>query len=122
MRLKNRVVNFYNKNKYLGKSFVAKHFLDEKVPKSTVYRLISSAEQGESGERKKGSGRPTKIASKVTVNRLTQKFNKSCGISQKSAAVTLNCSRPYVSMMLKRHTNIKRRKRTRKPKRTASQL
>jgi transposase len=106
MSLKNRVVNFYEKNKHFGKSFVAKHFLAEKVPKSTVYRLISCAEHGESGERKKGSGRPTKIATKATINWLTQKFNNSCGVSQKSASVALKCSRPYVSMMLKRHTNI----------------
>ena len=53
MSKKNRVVNFYNKNIHLGKNFVAKHFLDEKVPKSTVYRLISCAEQGDNGERKK---------------------------------------------------------------------
>ena len=53
MSLKNRVVNFYNKNIHLGKKKFTKHFFDEKVPKSTVYRLISCAEQGDNGERKK---------------------------------------------------------------------
>ena len=53
MSLKKRVVNFYKENIHRGKSFVAKHFLDEKVPKSTVYRLISCAEQGDSAVKEK---------------------------------------------------------------------
>ena len=53
MSLKNRVVNFYNENIHLGKNFVVKHFLDEKVPIATIYRLISCAEQGDDGESKK---------------------------------------------------------------------
>ena len=106
MSLKNCVVKFYNKNKQLGKRFVAKHFLDEKVAKSTVYHLISYAEQGGNGERKKGSGRPSKVATKQNITWLSKKFNQTCGISQKSVATTLKCSQPYVSMMLKKHTNI----------------
>lgn len=122
MSLKIRVVNFYNKNIHLGKHFIIKHFLDEGVPRRTVFRLVSCAERGESGERKKGSGRPAKICSNATISWLTKKFNKSCGISQKSAAATLKCSRQYVSMMLKKRTSIKLHKKTRKPKRTLLQL
>ncbi len=36
MTLKNRVVNFWKENLHKGKKFVAKHFLKEKIPKSTV--------------------------------------------------------------------------------------
>jgi hypothetical protein len=53
---------------------------------------------------------------------LTKKFNKTCGISQKSVAEKMKCSQQWVSMMLRTHTRIRRFKKTRKPKRTALQL
>ena len=36
MSLKNRVVNFFEKNKHLGRKFVIKHVLDEGESKTTV--------------------------------------------------------------------------------------
>ena len=107
MNLKKRVVKFYEKNIEKSIKFFVKHFLDEGIPKTTVYRHISCAEAGESGERKKGSGRPPKIATKSNINMLSKLFNKTCGLSQKSAAVTLKCSREYISIMLMKHTSIR---------------
>ena len=58
MNLKKRVVKFYEKNFEKGKKFIAKHFLDEGIPKTTVYRHISCAEAGESGEKKRKRSTP----------------------------------------------------------------
>lgn len=122
MNLKKCVVNFWKENSHKGKKFVAKHFLEENIPKSTVYRLIKCAEQGEAGERRVGSGRPIKIATKSNIRYIKNFFNNSSGKSQKQLAYKLNCSRQHVSGMIKKYTSIKIRKRTGKPKRTDLQL
>ena len=75
MTLKNRFVNFYRENIQKGKSFIVKHFLAENIPKTTVYRLVKCAEQGESIERKVGSGRVVKIAIKKNIKRIERYFN-----------------------------------------------
>ena len=79
MTLKNRVVNFWKENLHKGKKFVAKHFLEEKIPKTTVYRLIKCAKQGETGERRVGSGRPVKIATKSNIRYVKNFFNNTAG-------------------------------------------
>ena len=116
------IVNFWKENRHKGKKFVVKHFLEEKIPRSTVYRLIKCAEQGETGERRVGSGRPIKVATKSTIQCIRNFFNNSSGKSQKQVATKLNYSRQHVGRMIKKYTNIKSRKKTGKPKKTDMQL
>ncbi len=40
------------------KEFVAKHFMNENLPKTTIYRIIKKVNNKEQLIRKKGSGRP----------------------------------------------------------------
>ena len=84
--LKSRVYQFYAENIDKGKNYIAKHFLDEGVPKATVYRHIKSAEQNEPVERKVGSGRKPQIASKTNIRKVKKWLDHKDGISDRSVA------------------------------------
>lgn len=120
--LKERVYKFYKKNIGKGKSFIAKHFIDEGESKSTVYYLIKCAEQGKDVGRKKGSGRPSKIATTNNIKKLKKLFNNKSGVSQRIAARKLKCSPSYVNKLLKQRTNIRCWKKKTVPKRTQKQI
>ena len=47
-------------NLNLGKSYTVKHYLAEKIPKSTIYDIIRRAENDFVYKRKTGSGRIAK--------------------------------------------------------------
>jgi hypothetical protein len=55
LSIRQRVGNFYMKNKQLKKSLIATHFLFEVIPKSSVYSIIDRVEKGISLDRKPGS-------------------------------------------------------------------
>jgi hypothetical protein len=119
--LKKRVYEFYEKNICHGKLFVAKHFITEGVSKSTVYKHIKSAELNEPLERKKGSGHPTTIATKANIKKITKMLNHTT-LTHTYVAKKMKCTRQHIEYILKKYTNIKSRKKIRKPKRTAAQL
>ena len=50
-----RMYEFFNENRSLGKIFNVRHFMAEKNPRSTVYRILKCSEYF-SPERKQGSG------------------------------------------------------------------
>jgi hypothetical protein len=52
--LRNRVYKLFEENKNLGKSYTLKHFTSEKVPRSTVYDILSRLEDFPA-QRKPGS-------------------------------------------------------------------
>ena len=92
------------------KEEVAKHFMELSYKKATVYRWIALVEK-KSLKRKKGSGRPLKIATRKNLIRLRNHFDHKSGRSQKMFAQRLGCTQAYVSMMLKNSTHIKARKK-----------
>lgn len=53
--LRNRVYEFFEENKSLGKMFTVRHFMAENVPKSTVYSILKRSEHFKP-TRKEGSG------------------------------------------------------------------
>ena len=55
-----RVYKFYLENQPRGKNFTFLHFKAEKMSKSTIYRIIQSAENI-LGSKRTGSGRKPKI-------------------------------------------------------------
>jgi len=83
-------------------------FLKKRYPNQLFnqYRLIKCAEQGETGERRVGSGHPVKMATKSNIRYVKNFFNNTSGKSQKQVAIKLNCSRQHVGWMLRKHTNI----------------
>jgi transposase len=105
--LKSRVYQFYAENIEKGKHYVAKHFLDEKVPKTTVYRHIRSAEQNKPLERKVGSGRKPQIASKANIRKIKNWMDHKDGISGRAVARRLNCSHVWVQKILNKYTHIR---------------
>ena len=72
-------------------------------------------------QRQKGSGRPTVIATKKNVARVEKFFNHRSGRSQRRVARRIGCSQAYVSTILKKHTNVKCRKKLKKPLLTVQQ-
>jgi len=112
------VYQFYADNIDKGKKFVAKHFLDEGVPKATVYRHIKSAEQNKPVGRKIGSGRKPHIATKPNIRKVKKWMDHKDGISGRSVARRLNCSHTWVQMILKKYTHIRFYKKTKKPDRS----
>ena len=102
------------------KEEVAKHFMELGYKKATVYRWIALVEK-KNLKRKKGSGRPLKIATRKNLIRLRNHFDHKSGRSQKMFAQRLGCTQAYVSMMLKNSTHIKARKKFKKPLLTINQ-
>ena len=89
--LKKRVYQFYAENIEKGKYYVAKNFIDEGVPKTTVYRHISSSEQNKPIERKVGSGKKPQIATKENIRKIKKWMDHKDGVSGRSVARKLNC-------------------------------
>jgi hypothetical protein len=78
----NRVYKFFEENKNLGKSFFLKHFNSEKVPRRTVYAILSRLEDFPA-QRKPSSGATIQKMIQRQVNRLKKDFNHKAGISQR---------------------------------------
>ncbi|RNA14881.1 tripeptidyl-peptidase 2 [Brachionus plicatilis] len=55
-----RVYAFFKENRSLGKILTVRHFMAEKIPRSTVYRILKRSEY----ERKQGSGQTPKKMTK----------------------------------------------------------
>jgi hypothetical protein len=105
-----------------AKSLLSSIFSTKAFPKRLFTVIFHAQKQENPVREKKGSGRPPKIATKSNINMLSKLFNKTCGLSKKSAAVTLKCSQEYISIMLNKHTSIRCLNKSRKPLRTPSQL
>jgi hypothetical protein len=83
------VYKFFEENKNLGKSFTLKHFTSEKVPRRTVYAILSRLEDFPA-KRKPGSGATIQKMTQWQVNRLKKDINHKAGISQRQAARKFN--------------------------------
>lgn len=67
------VYEYYNAHWNKGKKTIVDHFLDENVPKSTIYDIIKRWERGLPAERKKRSGWKPKIMMQKNSKRLKEK-------------------------------------------------
>ena len=115
------MVNFYQKNISKGKNFVVKYFVDCGLSRATAYRMIDKCKSG-SIERRVGSGRVAKIATRKNVQKIDTLFRNKSGCSQRGVARKFNCSQYYISKILRKKTDIKKLKKKRRPKRNPIQL
>jgi len=100
--LRDRVYKFFEENKNPGKLFTLKHFTSEKVPRRTVYAILSRLEDFPA-QRKPGSGATIQKMTQRQVNRLKKDFNHKAGISKRQSARKFNISQQRVCQLL--HNN-----------------
>lgn len=116
-----RIYEFYFSNRDKGKKFTVDHFLAERVPGKTIYRIISRVENNSGHQRVKGSGRVAKIMTKRRIERLKGMFDHKDGVSQRQAGRKFGCSHQFITKTLKTKTNIRVHKKIVIPKRTEDQ-
>lgn len=113
--IKKDLYKFVNNNPLKTKFEIANHLIQLGYAKASVYRWIRCVENHKPLERKKGSRRVSKIASKANIRYIKNKFNHRSGCSQRKVARRLGCSQRYIGMILKKHTKIKCYKKPKKP-------
>lgn len=115
--LRIRIGQLYEKFGNCGKSFVVRHFANEGVPRSTVFRILNR----KSSKRKPGSGRKAVVMTKTKAAILRRQFVNKSGVSTREAARKFNCSHQYISKVLKK-SHIPARKKKRSPDYTEQQI
>jgi|LakMenE18May11ns_1017448.scaffolds.fasta_scaffold9790835_1 hypothetical protein len=119
--LKKSLQNYFEKNPNLERKRIFDVFIELGAPKRSLNNWITRLESNTSLTRKVGSGRPTRKATRGTIARIKRKFNHRSGCSQRRVARQFEISQSYVSYILKKHTNIVCRKKTKKPLMTEAQ-
>jgi hypothetical protein len=114
--IKNVLQEYYKNNIQRGRKYIFDHFIAMGVPERSLNRWLTQLEATSTLERKKGSGRPVRIATKATVKRLENNFNHKSGRSQRKMSRKLSCSQAYVSIILKKYTSVRCYKKTKRPK------
>ena len=117
--LRNRIYEFFEKNKNFGKIYTVNHFKLEGVPKATKYSILNRSEHIPA-ERKKGSGTITKKMTQKKIKQLKKAFNHQDKMSQRQAGRKFGISQPMVAKILKKN-QIKCRKKLKIPDRTEKQ-
>jgi hypothetical protein len=89
------VGTFYKNNRHRGKAYTVNHFRDQKIGRSTIYKIINRVDEEKSLERLPGSGRPLKLSkSKIdkfieenvcTVSKSFTKLGKKLGVHRDTA-------------------------------------
>jgi hypothetical protein len=69
------IEEYYKNNSKLGRAKIFETFFALGVPKSTLNRWLTCLESGKSLVRKKGSGRPVKVATKRNIAKIQRRFN-----------------------------------------------
>ena len=124
MKLKSlhqRVYEYCNLHWNHGKKSIAAHFIDENVPKSTIYDNIKRWENGLPPNRKKGSGWKPQIMTKTNIKRLEEFIHNQKGISTRKLAKKFKCDHSCIVKTIKRKTDIQYRKKLLVPYRTDTQ-
>ena len=114
-QLRARIVQFYNNQIDDKLKKTVDHFLAEKIPRSSIYRIIKNFITRMTTNRKTGSGRKAKIMTTQMKCKLVKMFNNADGISQRQEAKKINCDHSYVCKSLKK-LGIKCRKKKKSPK------
>lgn len=119
--IRDRLYNFYSKNHHFGKKFTVTHFLNEGVPRKTIYDICKRYDNGISSDRQAGSGRKPEIFKKRKIDELISAFDNKGGISTRKAAQKFKCSQSMIRHVLKK-SSVQYRKRKVIPKRTELQM
>ena len=93
--LHQRVYEYCNLQWNHGKKSIAAHFIQENMPKSTIYDIIQRWEKGLPQERKKRSGRKPHIMTKRNIKRLDELINNQSGVSTRKLAKKFKCDHSY---------------------------
>ena len=120
-KLRKRVYDFTDAHQSKGKHFIVKHFMDEFLPKSTVYQILQRKENGLPYQQSSGQGAKAKKMTKKKVKRLHDMVDHNDKISQTQLASKFHVSQPYINKILSKKTTIKARKKRKIPKRTEEQ-
>lgn len=116
-----RIYNFYLENRSHGKEFTVNHFKAENVPKTTIYRIIQSAENDSGHQRIVGSGRKAQIMTKKRIGHLKKTFKGRDGVTIRQAARKFDCSKSHIHKTLSEKTTIVCRKKINIPDRSEAQ-
>ena len=104
-----RVYKFFEDNKKFGKMYTVNHFLAEKVPRRTIYSILSRFEYSPA-KRKSGSGRTKQKLTQKKVNQIIKDFNHKAARSQRQSARKFNVSQQMISQVLKKKQNNRKKK------------
>ena len=113
--LKKDLYKFVQENPAMTKNQIVATFTEIGYKKRSIYRWLSLIQKEKSLSRKKGSGRKAKIATKQNIIKVKNHFNHKSGRSQKNMASKLGCHRTYIGKILKKYSNIKLRKKQKRP-------
>ena len=120
--LRIRICQFRKTHQNFSKSFTVKHFSEEGVPRSTIYRVLQGNADFLNPKRKKGSGRIPKIMTDKAVKQLKVMVDHKHGVTQAQLGRHFKCDQSFINKTLKRKTTIKYRKKKKIPDRNESQL
>jgi len=119
--LKNTLHKFYVKNRNLGRKQIFEKFRELDAPKRSLNRWLTILEEKQSLRRKKGSSRVTKKATSKVKKEIKRRFNHKTGSSQRLTASEFGMSQSYVSKILKHSTDVRKYKKSKRPKLTEAQ-
>ena len=94
---------FFEDNKKFGKMYTVNHFLAEKVPRRTIYSILSRFEYSPA-QRKSGSDRTRQKLRQRKVNQIIKDFNHKAARSHRQSARKFNVSQQIISQVLKKKT------------------
>ena len=88
--LRNRVYKFADLHHNWSKSAIAKHFMLENVPRSTIFRILQRKQRELAAKRKVRSSRPAIKMNNANIKRLERQIDHKDGVSQRHLAKHLN--------------------------------
>jgi hypothetical protein len=112
--IRKRIGIFYENNKHFGKHFTANHFMEEGIPKSTIYNAIKKVENGINLDRKPGTGLYQQINQKIK-NKLIEKSVNEIGVSDRLIGRKFKITGQYARKVLT-EAGVRRKKRIKAPK------
>lgn len=119
--VKIEIENFVKNNKKAKLNDIVEHFVVHGYKKRSLYRWANMILKNKSLKRSNGSGKPIVKGSKKNVAKIEKYFNHRSGRSQRRVARSIGCSQAYVNKILKTQTNVKCRKKLKRPLLTIQQ-
>ena len=102
---RNQIVQFVDRWKHRRadwRMMTAHHFMDQGMPKSTVYDILQRIEHTGSVANKRGSGRKAIKMDRHKIEALRRAVNHKTGVSQRQLAIRFGCDQSYISRTIKR--------------------
>ena len=96
-------------------------FVEIGCSRRSVYRWANSALQNRKVGRNTRVGPPLRIATKGTIQKVKRYFDHRTGRSQRKIAGKIGCSQAYISRLIKKHTDIRCYKKSKRPLMTDKQ-